>query len=376
MNFSTRTIATGTVATRTSIAALASAIARIAAQAGRGICGAVAAAALIAAVSPAAAQGLTQDLAPLRVVLNFQADGALNGFYHAVAKGYYREAGLDLTLDHSSGSADAISRAASGLYDIAVGDIATLTEFTVKNPDTAPRAVFLLYNRSPQAIIALKKSGIARPADLQGRVLGIGAADAPSRMFPAFASLTKLDLDKIERRQINPRVRDSMLMGGQVDAVTGFDTTVFFNLKNNGVKYEDVNIIYYGDHGLDVYGNAILASRAALKDKRDLVKKFVAASVRGWREAIADPAGTIVAMRKFNEVAPFDNEIERLKWIGSRIIAPETIRKLGIGAFDRERLTLNLRQISTAFGLEKMLTVEDIYDSGFLPPLQDRLIKK
>ncbi len=103
-------------------------------------------------------------------------------------------------------------------------------------------------------------------------------------MFPAFASLTKLDLDKIERRQINPRVRDSMLMGGQVDAVTGFDTTVFFNLKNNGVKYEDVNIIYYGDHGLDVYGNAILASRAALQDKRELVKRFVAASARGWRE--------------------------------------------------------------------------------------------
>ncbi len=290
-------------------------------------------------------------------------------------QGLLPRAGIDLTLDHSSGSADAISRAASGLYDIAVGDIATLTEFTIKNPDTAPRAVFLLYNRSPQSIISLKKSGIAKPADLQGRVLGIGAADAPSRMFPAFASLTKLDLDKIERRQINPRVRDSMLMGGQVDAVTGFDTTVFFNLKNNGVTYDDVNIIYYGDHGLDVYGNAILASRAALQGKRELVKKFVAASVRGWRETIADPRNTIAAMRKFNEVAPFENEIERLTWIGNRIIAPASIREQGIGAFDRDRLALNLAQISSAFGQPRTLTVDEIYDPDFLPPQDQRLIK-
>jgi len=323
---------------------------------------------------PTAPAGASEPV-PFKVVLNFQADGALNGFYHALARGYYREAGLDLTLDHSSGSADAISRAASGLYDMAVGDIATLAEFTLKNPETAPRAVFLLYNRSPQAVISLKKSGIAKPSDLHGRVLGIGAADAPSRMFPAFASLTRVDVDRIERRQINPRVRDSMLMSGQVDAITGFDTTVFFNLKSNGVKYEDVNFIYYGDHGLDVYGNAILASRAALKDKRELVKKFVAASVRGWRETIADPKGTIVAMRRFNEVAPLDNEVERLQWIGSRIIAPEGVRKQGIGAFDRERLALNLRQISSAFGLPRALDVDEIYDAAFLPPLEQRLVK-
>jgi NitT/TauT family transport system substrate-binding protein len=317
----------------------------------------------------------TAELAPFKVVLNFQADGALNGFYHALAKGYYSDAGLDVTVEHSNGSGDAISRAASGMYDMAVGDIATLTKFTLKNPDTAPRAVFLLYNRSPQAIISLKSRGINKASDLAGRVLGVGAADAPSRMFPAFANLVGLDLNKIERRQINPRVRESMLMSGQVDAVTGFDSTVFFNLKGNGVKLEDVNFIYYGDHGLDVYGNAILASRSALQNKPDQIRKFIAASVRGWREAIADPKGTIMAMRKFNEVAPLDNEIERLNWVGRRLIAPAATSQDGIGTFDRERLALNLKQISSAFGLEKTLSVEEIYDNRFLPPREDRLMK-
>ena len=328
----------------------------------------------LSALAAVSAPSAAADLTPFKVVLNFQADGALNGFYHALAKGYYRDAGLDITLDHSNGSADSIARAASGQYDIAVGDIATLAEFTLKNPDTAPRAVLLLYNRSPQAIIALKSSGIAKPADLQGRVLGVGVADAPSRMFPAFANLVGLDLNKVERKQISPRVRESMLMGKQVDAVTGFDSTVFFNLKNNGVAMQDVNFIYYGDFGLDVYGNAILASRAALQDKPELVKKFVAASVRGWRESIADPKGTIMAMRKFNEVAPLDNEIDRLEWVGRRLIAPPSIKAEGIGAFDRDRLALNLKQISDAFGLAKTLSVDEIYDNRFLPPREERLV--
>jgi NitT/TauT family transport system substrate-binding protein len=230
----------------------------------------------------------TKPPTPLKVVLNFTADGALGGFYHALARGYYAEAGLDVSFDFTNGSADAITRLASGLYDIGVGDIATLTEFVAKNHDTAPRAVFLLYNKSPAVIVAMKSSGIEKPSDLHGHVLGQGAADGASRMFPALAKLAGVDVGKIERKQITPRLRDSMLLTRQVDAVTGFDHTVWFNLKAAGTKFEDVNLIYYADYGLDVYGNAILASQKILQTDPDLVKRFVRASARGWREAIAD----------------------------------------------------------------------------------------
>ena len=156
----------------------------------------------------AQAQGLTK----VGVVLNFAADGGAAGFYHALERGYFRGVGLDVSIEPSKGSADAITRTASQASDIGVGDISTLVEFASRRPEIAPRAVFILHNRSPQAVISLRSSGIAKLTDLHGRILGQGPADAPSRMFPAVANLAGVDTAKIEIRQFSPQLRDTMLI--------------------------------------------------------------------------------------------------------------------------------------------------------------------
>src|SRR3984893_7196195 len=207
-----------------------------------------------------AASACAESLTKVGVVLNFAADGGAAGFYHALERGYFRELGLDVTIEPSKGSADAITRTASQASDIGIGDISTLVELASRRPEIAPKAVFILHNRSPQAVIALKSSGIAKLGDLHGHILGQGPADAPSRMFPAVASIAGLDMSRIEVRQFSPQLRDTMLLTKQVDAVTGFDSTVLFNLKANGVAVEDATVIYYADNGLDVYGNAFLAN--------------------------------------------------------------------------------------------------------------------
>jgi NitT/TauT family transport system substrate-binding protein len=227
----------------------------------------------------AQAQGLTK----VGVVLNFAADGGAAGFYHALERGYFRELGLDVAIEPSKGSADAITRTASQASDIGVGDISTLVEFASRRPEISPRAVFILHNRSPQAVISLKSSGIARLTDLHGRILGQGPADAPSRMFPAVANIAGVDTGRIEIRQFSPQLRDTMLLTKQVDAVTGFDSTVLFNLKANGVGIDDATVIYYADNGLDVYGNAILANPAFLQARPDAVKAFVRAAAGAMR---------------------------------------------------------------------------------------------
>src|SRR5262245_42093995 len=229
-----------------------------------------------------------QGLSKLSVVLNFAADGGAAGFYHALERGYFREVGLDVTIEPSRGSADAITRTASQAADIGVGDISTLVEFASRRPEIAPKALFILHNRSPQAVISLKASGIGKLSDLHGRVLGQGPADAPSRMFPAVANLAGLDMSRIEVRQFSPQLRDTMLITRQVDAVTGFDSTVLFNIKANGVAIEDATVIYYADNGLDVYGNAFLANPAFLQAKPDAVRAFV----RARRAAGAMPSPT------------------------------------------------------------------------------------
>jgi NitT/TauT family transport system substrate-binding protein len=324
---------------------------------------------LHATAIPAGAQGLTK----VNVVLNFAADGGAAGFYHALERGYFRELGLDVSIEPSKGSADAITRTASQSSDIGVGDISTLVEFASRRPEIAPKAVFILHNRSPQAVISLRSSGIAKLSDLHGRILGQGPADAPSRMFPAVASIAGLDLKRIEVKQFSPQLRDTMLITRQVDAVTGFDSTVLFNLKANGVAVEDATVIYYADNGLDVYGNAILANPTFLQAKPDAIGAFVRGAARGWRDAIADPKAAMVSLGKHNNLAKLDIEGERLAWLAGHQIVTPTTRKDGIGAYDRDRLAQNIAQVGKAFGLTRIPELTKIYDDRFLPPRDERL---
>lgn len=317
--------------------------------------------------------GRAQGLSKLSVVLNFAADGGAAGFYHALERGYFREVGLDVTIEPSKGSADAITRTASQASDMGIGDISTLVEFTSRRPEVAPKAVFILHNRSPQAVISLRSSGITRLSDLHGRVLGQGPADAPSRMFPAVANLAGLDMSRIETRQFSPQLRDTMLITKQVDAVTGFDSTVLFNLKANGVPIDQATVIYYADNGLDVYGNAVLANATFLKARPDAVKAFVLAAARGWREAIADPQAAMVSLGRHNNLAKLDIEADRLAWLGSHQIVTPATRKDGIGAYDREHLATNIAQVAKAFGLPHTPSVTEIYDDRFLPPREARI---
>jgi NitT/TauT family transport system substrate-binding protein len=314
-----------------------------------------------------------QDRVKVNVVLNFAADGGAAGFYHALERGYFRELGLDVTIEPSKGSADAITRNASQAADIGIGDISTLVEFASRRPEIAPKALFILHNRSPQAVISLKSSGIGKLADLHGRILGQGPADAPSRMFPAVANLAGLDMSRIEVRQFSPQLRDTMLVTKQVHAVTGFDSTVLFNLKANGIALDDVSVIYYADNGLDVYGNAFLANPAFLQAKPDSVRAFVRAAARGWRDAIADPKAAMVSLGKHNNLAKLDIEGERLAWLGSHQIVTPATRKDGIGAYDRDRLAQNIAQVGKAFGLARVPDVSEIYDDRFLPPREERM---
>ena len=164
-----------------------------------------------------------------------------------------------------------------------------------------------------------------------------------------------------------------MLISKQVDAVTGFDSTVLFNLKANGVGIDDATVIYYADNGLDVYGNAILANPAFLQAKPDAVKAFVRAAARGWREAIADPKAAMVSLGKHNTLAKLDIEGERLAWLGShQIVTPVTLKD-GIGAYDRDRLAQNIAQVGKAFGLTRTPELAEIYDDRFLPPREERI---
>jgi NitT/TauT family transport system substrate-binding protein len=189
-------------------------------------------AALIATcLSFGAAQAQTT---PAKFQLDWRFEGSSALFLLPAAKGYFKAEKLDVTVDAGNGSGGAVTRVASGAYDIGFADMAALMEFHANNPDapSKPVAVMVVYNNTPAAVLTLKKSGIKTLADLSSKKLGAPVFDAGRRGFPILAKANKLS--PATWISMDPPLRETMLMRGDVDAITGFSFTSLLNLEARG----------------------------------------------------------------------------------------------------------------------------------------------
>ena len=284
----------------------------------------------------------------------------------------YRAAGLDVTMDSSGGSGDVMNRLVSGVYDMGKADINLLTEYLARGNPNPPKATMIMYVRSPLSVVSFKKANIAKPADLVGKSLGAPSGDGAFRMLPSFAKITNLDTTKLNLKTVDIRLRETMLLRGELDGAFGFDSSIWFALKAAGAKLEDMNFMYYSDHGLDLYGNSLMVSAKFLKESPKATAAFTQVTARAWRDAMLDPKAAIAALKKREALADETIETERWQWLIQRQLTSPQTRAEGLGAVDRARFERCIVQVCDALGLPNRPTFEAVYDASFLPPLADR----
>ena len=326
-------------------------------------------AAIVACASPAAqAQQATKQV---RASLDFVRYGTNAPYDHATARGYFAEYGLDVSFDAAKGSQDSIARVASGVYDFGVADFPTLVQFVALHPD-GPKAVFIVIDESPLSVASMKSANIRKPADLVGKALAMAETEGGSRLFPAFMKANGLSDTQVERKIIDVRLRDTMLLRGGVDAVIGNNYTVLFNLKGLGVPPENLSFLNYAEHGLDLYGQGIIVRRALIEQDPELVRNFVRAAVRAWREAVVDPRPAIQSIYKMDGTLNVDLEAERLRWFIDHTVITANTKAHGMGAYDPVRLTHNIEIVSTGLALPRKPELAEVFDQRFIPPAAER----
>ena len=207
---------------------------------------------------------------PIKFLLDWRFEGPAALFLTPAANGYFKDARLDVTIDAGNGSGGAVTRVASGTYEMGFADLAALMEFHANNPDAPnkPVAVMMVYNNTPAAVLALRKSGITKPSDLTGKKLGAPGFDAGRRAFPIFAKAN--GISGVQWTSMDPPLRETMLARGDIDAITGFSFTSLLNLEARGVKTDDIVVLPYPSYGVKMYGNVIIASPKMLKDNPDM----------------------------------------------------------------------------------------------------------
>lgn len=331
--------------------------------------------AALAAVASLAAGPAFADTA-LKFALDWKFEGPSAPYFVAIDKGYYKAEGLDVTVDTGPGSVAGIGRVAAGTYPLGFFDINSLVKFRDQNPDKAVKAVLMVYDRPPFSIVTVAKTGIKTPKDLEGRILGAPAPDGAYAQWKAFVKENGIDASKVTIENVGFPVREPMLASGQVDAITGFSFSSYFNLQLKGVAPADITVMLMADYGLVLYGNAVMVNPDFAAANPDVVAKFVRATIKGVQDTVKDPDAAIDSVMKRNETADRAIELARLKMALRDNIATPWVMANGFGGVDMARLTASIDQIAVTYDFTARPKADDVFTAEFLPAAAERMLGK
>src|SRR5258707_13389907 len=167
----------------------------------------------------------------VKLTLDWAFQGPQSVFLLPAERGYYKAEGLNMTVDRGSGSNDAVARVASGAYQFGWGDPSAMIKYNAEHPGQELIAVFVTGDSSPLAVMALQRSGIAKPKDLEGKTLAATAASAGRLMFDAFASAAGIDIKTIQWQTVSGQLREPMLVRGDVAGVACFTTSIVISIR-------------------------------------------------------------------------------------------------------------------------------------------------
>jgi NitT/TauT family transport system substrate-binding protein len=321
---------------------------------------------------------LAQAPLRLKMVLNWRYQGPQSWFFLAQDNGYFRDAGLDVVMDQGNGSGAAVGSVASGSYDLGFGDINALIQLVASRPASGetPLAVYAMYNRPPFTIAVKSNGPIRTPKDLEGRTLGGPANDGALKLFPAFAKLTHVDPAKVQIVNMQPNLREQMLQRGQVEGVFGFVNTIRFSAKLVGIDPDkDFRFINYGDHGMDLYSNAMIVSRKLAREKPEAIRGLLRAVNRGLADTLKDLDGAVESVARREPLINKAVEKERLVATLMDELSHPDAAKHGIGDVDDARFKKSIDVVVEADQLPRTPAPDEIFSRAFLPPLAERVNK-
>jgi NitT/TauT family transport system substrate-binding protein len=310
----------------------------------------------------------------VKLVLNWKYQGPQGLLFLAEDRGYFKAEGLNVTMDQGNGSGAAVPLVANGTYDAGFGDINALIELAAKKPDNAPVGVFMMYNKPPFTVAVKSDGPIKAPADFAGKTLGGAANDGALKLFPALCKTAKIDCGAVTITNMQPNLREQMLMRGQVDGIFGYVNTIRFSAKLIGIDPDkSLRFINYGDYGMDLYSNAIIVSKSLADKNPEAVRGLLRALNHSIKDAIRDPEAAIASVAKREPLIKLGVERERFDATLAGEMSHPELAKIGLGDVDDERLKRSIDILVTASGLPRAPAPAEIFDRSFLPAKSELL---
>ncbi len=322
-----------------------------------------------AAIALASMPGLASAQSKnVKFVLDWAFQGQQAVFTIPADDGVYAKHGLNVTVDRGAGSGDAVAKVAASTYDLGLADVYTMMNHNSNNPGSRLIAVALVHDKSALSVASMKSANIRTPADLAGKKLAAPLGDASRQVFPLFASLNNINQGSIEWITVTPQLRETMLIRGQTDAVTGHITTIMMNLRGMNIAASDISLMPYADHGVELYGHAIIARPQWAEQNAQTVTDFVRATVHGLNVMIRDRNVAFNSVKKRDALLNEEIEKSRIQMSLDAMFMSANVEKNGMSNVDKARLARTIEQASKAFQMKATPSVDEVYIERYLPP--------
>jgi NitT/TauT family transport system substrate-binding protein len=310
----------------------------------------------------------------VRFTLDRPIDGAAAPFVVATDKGMFAAEGLNVTIDSATGSKDVIGHVANGTSDIGLADLNVLIRLRDNEKMPPVKAVFVLFDTTPYALIGRKSRGIDNIALIEGKTIGLVESDPAAKLWPWLAKHNGIRLDKVKTEKISAAVREPLLSAGQVDVVTGSVFLSAVNLRDRGVPASDLAVLRFADYGCEAYGYALVVNPKFATDNPEAVKAFIRATISGVKLSIKHPERAVKSVMTEMNGGTGDLELERLKTVIRENILTENVKQNGMGAVTPARFNASVTAIAEDFKFHKPPVLGDIFDASYLPPEKARQI--
>ena len=309
--------------------------------------------------------GAAQAADKLTVQLDWLPGGDKSFVYAGVQQGFFKEEGLEVKISPGRGSADAVTKVASGSADVGFGGISALMMAAAEGKIPV-KAVMSLYSKQPDALFTRADSKIKSLKDMEGRVLAMPTFSSSNALWPIVLQKNGVDASKIKVIKSDPATLAPMLAQGRVDATLNWVTVApaFGAVLKQANK--DLAVLPWSQFGLDGYGWSVMANDKLIKERPEVLKRYVRALSKALEFSIQNPQKAAESLKA--QVPEADVAVIKAEFEASiPLLKNEISQRDGLGKFDAKLLATTWGWVAQSMSYDlKKVDPESLIDRSFL----------
>jgi NitT/TauT family transport system substrate-binding protein len=314
------------------------------------------------AAVPLGRRGRAQTKRQVTMRLDWLYQGPNAGFLVAQDKGFYEQAGLKVEIGPGKGSGSTAQLVASKATQFGFAD-----GFVVGNSVSKGMSIKMvagIFRRNPTAVVVLDESDIKTPKDLEGKTVAIPTGATQFQQWPAFAKGCGLDTRKIRITNIDPAGSPPALITGQVPAIAGYAQGYVPSVEIRGNK--KARILWYADCGVTAVSNGIIVHNELIKEDPELIRSFIAASLKGFLYGRAHIDELAAIVKKFSEATVLAISRREAELSFDTWVTPNTAAK-PLGWMSDKDWDATVAVLKQYGGVTSPLEATQLYTNEFLP---------